>query len=122
MQLDDDTSLSFGIYAVRVKILDGAGQVACCHDGVASYGIRPMFQTSRPRLEAHLLDFSGDLYDRELVVEFVAFLRPEAKFDSLDALVAQITADADTAKTILRRTPCSSWCAALSLNLATQSF
>lgn len=100
MHLEDSDPLAFGIYAVRVKVLD-AGDVVLRRDGVANFGIRPMFRTTKPLLEVHLFDFSGDLYGKELAVEFVAWMRPEAKFDGLEALVAQIEADAAAARIIL---------------------
>lgn len=102
MHLDDSDPLAFGIYAVRVKVLE-AGRVALSRDGVANFGIRPMFRTSKPLLEVHLFDFSGDLYGKKLIVQFVAWMRPEAKFDGLEALVAQIKADAAAARAILGR-------------------
>jgi riboflavin kinase/FMN adenylyltransferase len=105
MHLDEDESLAFGVYAVRVRILDDAGWVTGRHDGVANFGIRPMFRVTQPLLEVHLFDFSGDLYGRDLVVEFVAWLRSEEKFGGLEALVTQIIADAATAKAVLRGTP-----------------
>lgn len=101
MHLEDSEPLAFGIYAVRVKLLD-AGRVVLRRDGVANFGVRPMFRTAKPLLEVHLFDFSSDLYGKELVVEFVAWMRPEAKFDGLDALVAQIEADAAAARIVLK--------------------
>ena len=58
------------------------------HDGVASFGMRPTFDSGAPLLEIHVLDFSGDLYGEEVVVTFLAWLRPEEKFASADALIA----------------------------------
>jgi riboflavin kinase/FMN adenylyltransferase len=91
---------AFGVYAVRVSILDNE-QVTGRHDGVANFGIRPMYRTEVPLLETHLFDFDGDLYGRYLSVELIHWLRPEAKFSSLDALVAQIGADAASARNLL---------------------
>lgn len=51
--------------------------------------------------EVHLFDFEGDLYDQELKVELVSYIRPERKFESIDALITQIGEDAETAKKIL---------------------
>lgn len=102
MHLDESDPLAFGIYAVRIKVLE-AERATLLRDGVANFGIRPMFRTSKPLLEVHLFDFSGDLYGKELIVEFVAWMRPEAKFDGLEALIAQIKADADAARVILSR-------------------
>jgi len=79
---------------------------------VANLGTRPTVTTtttdsgaltppSEPVLEVHLLEFSGDLYGRTLEVEFVEFLRPEKRFDSLDSLRAQIATDAREAARLL---------------------
>jgi riboflavin kinase/FMN adenylyltransferase len=100
MHLDDIDFLAFGIYAVRVDILED-GRAIERHDGVANFGIRPMYRTAKPLMEAHLFDFSGDLYGKILSVELVAWLRPEATFSSLDTLIAQIAADAAQARAIL---------------------
>lgn len=81
----------FGVYAVTVDVLTGpfVGRYA----GAASLGVRPMFGGTRPNLEVFLLDFSGDLYDAEISVALVAWLRPELSFDGLDALIAQMHRD-----------------------------
>ena len=100
MHLDDIDFLAFGIYAVRVSILEG-GRAVERHDGVANFGIRPMYRTTKPLMEAHLFDFSGDLYGKILSVELVAWLRAEAAFSSLEALIVQIAADAAQARAIL---------------------
>lgn len=100
MQLSDGVVLAFGIYAVRVTIL-GKRTGARIHEGVANFGVRPMYRITRPLLEAHLFEFDGDLYGQTLRVEFVAFLRPEASFSSLDALVAQMGEDARIARDVL---------------------
>lgn len=95
----------FGVYAVRVRAHAGNGLASLRHDGVASFGVRPMFRTAKPLLETHLFDFSGDLYGRILAIELVAWLRPEVKFSDLEALVAQINADASQARRILADAP-----------------
>ncbi len=74
-------------------------------DGVANLGLRPTVGTPEPRLEAHLFDVDVDLYGRHLRVAFVDFIRPEQKFAGLDALKAQIAADAARAREILAATP-----------------
>ena len=89
----------FGVYAVTVDVLDGPH--AGCHRGVASLGVRPMFGENRPNLETFLFDFSGDLYGARISVALIAFQRPELSFDSLDALIAQMDADAREARDIL---------------------
>jgi riboflavin kinase/FMN adenylyltransferase len=102
MRLDDSIKPAFGIYAVHAKILDGDTVIAM-HDGVANFGIRPMFETKVPLLETYLFDFSGDLYGKHMMVEFVAYLRPEAKLDGLEALKTQIALDSDAARKVLRQ-------------------
>ena len=87
----------YGIYAVRVRI-DGHDRD---HPGVASFGIRPMFDPPEELLEAHLFDFEGDLYGRQIEVDLIAYIRAEEKFDSIDALVAQIRSDETEARRIL---------------------
>jgi riboflavin kinase/FMN adenylyltransferase len=86
-----------GIFAVRVH---GVGGVA--RDGVASLGTRPTVDGSGWLLEAHVFDFRGDLYGREIEVEFVAKLRDEERFASLAALSAQMESDAREARRILK--------------------
>lgn len=87
-----------GIYAVRVRIRGGAQAPLA---GVASIGTRPTVGGSEPLLEVHIFDFAADLYGREIAVECVRFLRPELKFESLDAMVAQIHQDAAQARQLL---------------------
>lgn len=90
-----------GVYAVRVRPVDGPpGDVWA---GVANLGRRPTFDKQDILLEVHLFDFAGDLYGRRLIVEFIDFLRPERKFSGLDALKAQIAADAGQARDIHAR-------------------
>ena len=60
---------------------------------MASFGRRPTFDNGAPLLEVHLFDFAGDLYDRELDVEFVGWIRGEEKFDSIEALIARMDRD-----------------------------
>ncbi|HWA70151.1 MAG TPA: bifunctional riboflavin kinase/FAD synthetase [Rhizomicrobium sp.] len=104
MHLGHCLAPAFGVYAVRVSILDN-DKVVSRHDGVANFGIRPMYKVAVPLMETHLFDFDGDLYGKYLSVELVGYIRPEAKFDSLEALIAQIGDDARTARGILAKTP-----------------
>jgi riboflavin kinase/FMN adenylyltransferase len=85
-----------GILAVRVS-----GIEARPLPGVASLGTRPTVHGVEPLLEVYLFDFSGNLYGCVIEVEFVAKLRDEVKFDSLDALVAQMRQDAVRARALL---------------------
>jgi len=87
---------AFGVYAVRVDL--GAGEAI---PGVANIGRRPTVDGTQARLEAHLFDVSADLYGRRISCALVAFLRPEQRFDGLDALKAQIAEDCETARRLL---------------------
>ena len=102
MHLGHCLAPAYGVYAVRVDILDGDRAVGR-HDGVANFGIRPMYQVNVPLMETHLFDFAGDLYGREIEVEFVSKLRDEERFGDLDALVAQMNLDAASARRILTK-------------------
>jgi riboflavin kinase/FMN adenylyltransferase len=88
-----------GVYAARVDVL--TGPQAGSYDGVASLGVRPMFGENAPNLETYLFDFSGDLYGHHLSIALIDYLRPEAKFASLDALTRQIEADCAAARSCL---------------------
>lgn len=81
-----------GVYAV-VAILDGER-----HPAVVNIGIRPTFDGVREVVEAHLLDYSGDLYGSDMTLEFVDRLRGERRFDSVDELVEQIGRDVEQAR------------------------
>ncbi|WP_454918133.1 bifunctional riboflavin kinase/FAD synthetase [Xanthobacter sediminis] len=96
LALPGEIELAFGIYAVRVVTPDGRR-----FDGVANFGRRPTFDNGAPLLEVHIFDFTGDLYGQDIEVEFHAYLRPELKFDGIDALVAQIAEDARRARAVL---------------------
>jgi len=100
--LDDYLHPAFGVYAVRVSgdgLDDPLGGRTL--DGVANIGMRPTVGGLVPRLEAHLFDTEADLYGRHLRVALVDFIRSEMKFAGLDALKAQIAADAERARAIL---------------------
>lgn len=86
----------YGVYAVRGRLPDGR-----LLDGAANVGIRPQFEPPKELLEPHFFDFAEDLYGQTIEVEFHAFLRPEGKYDSLDALIAQIAKDCEDAKAAL---------------------
>jgi len=88
-----------GIFAVRVT---GAGLNAA--PAVASLGTRPTVNGSEPLLEAHVFDYAGNLYGKNLHVDFVARLRDELKFPNLDEMVVQMKVDARQAREILMTT------------------
>ena len=102
LTLGDYLRPAYGVYAVRVRVDDGAG--GRWVDGVANLGIRPMIEPPRELLEVHLFDWAGDLYGRTIDVALVAFLRPEWKLDGMDALRRQIDADCAEAKRRLEAT------------------
>jgi riboflavin kinase/FMN adenylyltransferase len=87
-----------GILAVRVFGVDNEPLSA-----VASLGTRPTVDGTEMLLEVHIFDFAGDLYGCELEVEFIAKLRDEVKFDSLEALIAQMRIDAAQARRVLSK-------------------
>jgi riboflavin kinase/FMN adenylyltransferase len=87
----------YGIYAVKGRLPDGR-----VLNGAANLGIRPTFDPPKELLEPHFFDFAEDLYGQNIEIEFHAFIRGEAKFDSLDALMAQMAQDCDEARRILR--------------------
>lgn len=99
MSIDGLHQPRFGVYAVLVDVLDGPHKGS--YHGAASIGVRPMFGGVVPNIETYLFDFSGDLYGATLSVGLVEFLRPELKFDGLDALIAQMDADCARARDIL---------------------
>ena len=87
-----------GVYAVRF-LVDGLS-----YDGVCNVGVKPTFNNpdvKGPMVEVHILDFDGDLYGKEVAVDWIEHIREEKKFDSLDALIAQIGQDKMTAREIL---------------------
>jgi len=97
LKLDPSCGLKHGIYAVRVAI---AGKR---HDGVANFGVRPMFDGGAPLLEVFLFDLDGDLYGQAIDVAFIGWIRHEQKFESVEALMRQIAADAAQARDVLKR-------------------
>ncbi|PVX30303.1 bifunctional riboflavin kinase/FAD synthetase [Sphingomonas pokkalii] len=97
MRLGNYLRPAYGIYAVRGRLADG--QVL---NGVANLGIRPSFDPPVELLESFFFDFSGDLYGQIVEVALIEYLRPEAKFDSLEALTRQMDEDAARARELLR--------------------
>ncbi len=99
LELGDYLEPALGVYAVKAALESGGPWFR----GVANLGHRPTFGGGGVLLEVHLLDFEGDLYGKELQVEFVDYLRPEKKFDGLDSLKAQIAADCEAARQVLAK-------------------
>ncbi len=99
LRLPRDVALGHGIYAVRIHL--GGRQ----YDAAAYLGTRPTFDHGDPVLELFLFDFDGNLYGREIEVEFIDFVRPDAKFASIEALKAQMAEDCAQARAILAVAP-----------------
>ena len=99
MSIDRLHPPAFGVYAVLVDVLDGPHKGS--YHGAASMGVRPMFGQNRPNIETFVFDFSGDLYGATLSVGLVEYLRPEEKFDTLEALIVQMDADCVRARAVL---------------------
>ena len=87
----------FGVYACAC-VIDGVR-----HPAVTNIGTRPTVEGSHITVEPWIMDFSGDLYGRDITLEFYYFLRPEQKFPSLEALRDQIRADGEETRTFLQR-------------------
>jgi len=96
VRLGDYQRPSYGIYAVKVGLDDGSE-----HSGVASFGTRPMFDPPEELLEAYIFDWDGDLYGRTVEVSLIAYIRPEARFDSVEELVARMREDEAEARRLL---------------------
>ncbi|WP_374573596.1 bifunctional riboflavin kinase/FAD synthetase [Phenylobacterium sp.] len=94
--LEDYVTPKFGVYATRTRLPDGREV-----PGVANIGVNPTVGEVDPRLEVWLFDFDEDLYDQTLETDLIAFLRPELKFDGLEAMVEQIHEDVRQARAIL---------------------
>ena len=87
----------FGVYATRTRLPDGREI-----PGVANIGVNPTVEgITAPLLEVWLFDFDEDIYDQVIETDLIAFLRPEAKFDSLEAMTTQVMADAQAARDLL---------------------
>lgn len=94
--LNAEVPMAHGVYASRTRIAGGEK----AWPSVTSYGTRPTFEGADPRVETHILDFAGDLYGQQIEVEFLAFIRTEARFDSVEALIAAMHGDREQARAI----------------------
>lgn len=95
MQFPDGVLIpKFGVYAAKVFLEDGSERMA-----VTNVGVRPTVSgENRVSVESFILDFAGNLYDRQVRIEFYSFLRPEQRFASVDELKAQILHDAESTR------------------------
>jgi riboflavin kinase/FMN adenylyltransferase len=96
VELQDYVRPRLGVYATRTRLADGRWI-----DGVSNLGRNPTTGLVKARLETWLFDFNEDLYGQMIETQLIGFLRPEARFDGLEALIAQIAADASNARTLL---------------------
>jgi len=96
LDLGDYQRPKYGIYAVRVTLVDGSE-----HPGVASLGVRPTFAPQRELLEAHLFGFDGDLYGQRIEVSLHSYIREEKRFDAIEQLIAHMREDEATARHLL---------------------
>jgi len=103
IKLEADVKPKFGVYVVRARVVDDKidGKMGPIMSGVANLGLRPTFARDDAVLEVNLFDFDGELYGKTLLIDVISFLRPEQKFDGLEALKKQISQDAQAAKVIL---------------------
>lgn len=90
-----------GVYVIRVRFHEEPQ--GPWRPGVANIGVKPTFGGTEVTIEAHLLDFSGDLYGKDLRVQFLERLRPEQRFGSIAELVGQIKRDVEAARTVIAR-------------------
>ena len=96
--------LANGVYAVRFSTNDPLSDGATAsrvYNGVVNIGVRPTFNEKERIVEVHLLDVQPDLYDKRITIEFIARLRDEQRFATIDALKSQIAADVQQARQVL---------------------
>ena len=99
--MPDYVRLPYGIYAVRARI-EGED---IWHDGVANFGIRPMFRSPEPLFETFIFNFDRDIYGKSMQVQPLRHLRPELAFTGVPALIAQMKEDCIAAKAVLKSIP-----------------
>ena len=93
---DDIIRPKYGVYAVRLNIIDED----TWYEGIANFGIRPTVDDNTETLEVHLFDFDRDIYEKQIRVSFIQFIRAEQKFSGIDELKATIAKDCKVAKQI----------------------
>jgi riboflavin kinase/FMN adenylyltransferase len=85
-----------GVYAARASVDDRTW------NGMMNIGTRPTFSGRRQTIEIHLFDFSGDLYEKTMSIDFIARIREEKHFSSIESLIEQLQADEATCRALLR--------------------
>lgn len=94
----EDTSLKDGVYATQIKIGDSEEWLpSLTHIGAAS-----TFGKTNRKIETHILDYSGDLYDKEITIQFVSTLRGTKKFDTIEDLIEAMEQDEQNAREIFK--------------------
>ncbi|WP_119165534.1 bifunctional riboflavin kinase/FAD synthetase [Algihabitans albus] len=92
---------AYGVYAVRAALEEATSESRVWFPGVANLGIAPMYGYDEPLLETFLFDYSGNLYGRHLRIALVDYLRPEQRFETVEALTAQMASDCEKARQTL---------------------
>ncbi|SEO57743.1 riboflavin kinase [Trujillonella endophytica] len=99
LELDDDSAFpADGVWVARVEVADWVAGTTLTRRAALSVGTNPTFDGTELRVEAHLLDFDGDLYGRQMSVQVLEHLRGTRRFDSVAELVREITADVDATR------------------------
>ena len=94
--LNGEAALAYGVYASQTRI---AGEEKVW-SSVTSYGTRPTFDGADQRIETHILDFQGDIYGHEIEVMLLAFIRPELRFTSVEALITAMQGDIEQVRAL----------------------
>ena len=89
LSVDGQVASENGVYAAAIWLEEEALPRRC----MVNQGVHPTAPEGKPTVEAHLLDYAGDLYGRRVRLEYLHFLRPECRFDGLEALRAQLARD-----------------------------
>ncbi len=95
MLVEKQLDMPYGVYAIRVTVDN------VVYGGISNYGVKPTFENDEILIETHIFDFSDNIYNKKLEIEFVEYIRSEQKFNSIDELRIQIDKDVEVAKSIL---------------------
>ena len=100
LRFDGDVPCPNGVYAAAIWVGDEPLPRPC----MVNQGVHPTAPEGKPTIEAHLLDFEGDLYGEKARIEYLRFLRPERRFDGLEALKAQLARDLQATRACIAET------------------
>ena len=95
ISVEKPLDIPFGVYAVNIVIGDDK------YNGISNYGVKPSFSDSRILIETYIFDFSENIYNKQIEIEFIEYIRSEQKFNLIDELQNQINIDIETAKKII---------------------